>query len=58
MTDLTKAWCIGGTKLVMGCITLVGCLSGFRAQTGSVAKGKYATFVRRLGKDTAPGGGE
>jgi hypothetical protein len=29
MTDLTKDWCLGGTKLVMGEITLVGWLSGF-----------------------------
>ena len=34
---------------------MVGWLSGFRAQTGSVAK---ATFVRRLGKAAAPWGGE
>ena len=33
---------------------MVGCLSGFRAQTGPVAK---ATFVGRLGEDAAPGGG-
>jgi len=37
---------------------LVGWLSGFRAQTGSVAYWSYATFVRRLGKAAAPGGGE
>jgi hypothetical protein len=28
------------------------------AQIGSVAKRKYATFVRRLGEAAAPGGGE
>jgi len=37
---------------------LVGWLSGFRAQTGSVAYWSYATFVRRLGDAAAPGGGE
>jgi len=37
---------------------LVVLLSGFRAQTGSVAYWSYATFVRRLGESTAPGGGE
>jgi len=37
---------------------LVGWLSGFRAQTGSVAYWCYATFVRRLGEAAAPGGGE
>jgi hypothetical protein len=29
MTDLTKDWCLGGTELFMGGITLVGWLSGF-----------------------------
>jgi hypothetical protein len=33
---------------------MVGWLSGFRAQTGSVAK---ATYVRRLGEAAAPGEG-
>jgi len=37
---------------------LVGWLSGFRAQTGSVAYWCYATFVRCLGEAAAPGGGE
>jgi len=37
---------------------LVGWLSGFRAKTGSVAYGSYATFVRRLGEAAAPGKGE
>jgi hypothetical protein len=37
---------------------LVGWLSGFSAQTGSVANWRYATFVRRLGEAAAPGGGE
>jgi len=37
---------------------LVGWLSGFRAQTGSVAYCSYATFVRRLGEAAVPGGGE
>jgi len=37
---------------------LVGWLSGFRAQTGSVAYWSYATFVRRLGEAAAPGGEE
>ena len=37
---------------------MVGWLSGFRAQTGSVAYWSYATFVRRLGEADAPGGGE
>jgi hypothetical protein len=58
MTVLTKDWCRGGTKLVMGGTTLVGWLSGFWAQTGSIANRKYATFVRRLGEAAAPGGGE
>jgi hypothetical protein len=38
--------------------TLVGWLSGFGAQTGSVANWKYTTFVRLLGEAAAPGGGE
>jgi hypothetical protein len=29
MTDLTEDWCLEGTTLVMGGITLVGWLSGF-----------------------------
>jgi len=37
---------------------LVGRLSGFRAQTGSVAYWRIATFVRRLGEAAAPGAGE
>jgi len=37
---------------------LVGWLSGFRAQTGSVAYWCYATFIRRLGEAAMPGGGE
>ena len=37
---------------------MVGWLSGFRAQTGSVANWRYATFVRGLGEATAPGVGE
>jgi len=37
---------------------LVGWLSGFRAQTGSVANWRYATFFRRLVEAAAPGGGE
>jgi hypothetical protein len=37
---------------------LVDSLSGFRAQTGSVAYWSYAMFVRRLGEAAAPGGGE
>jgi len=37
---------------------LVGRLSGFRAQTGSVAYWRNATFVRRLPKAAAPAGGE
>ena len=37
---------------------MVGWLSGFAAQTGSVAYWSYATFVRRLGEASAPGGGE
>jgi len=37
---------------------LVDWLSGFRAQTGSVAYWSYATFVRRLGEAAAPGEGE
>ena len=36
---------------------LVGCLSGFRAQTGSVANWKYATVVSSLGEAALPGGG-
>jgi hypothetical protein len=40
-----------------GCI-LVGWLSGFWAQTDSVATSKNATFVRRLGEAAAPEGGE
>jgi hypothetical protein len=58
MTHLTKDWCLGGTKLVIGGITLVGWLSGFLAKTGSVANRKYATFVRRLGEAAATGGSE
>jgi len=42
----------------MGVITLVGWLSGFRTQTGSIAYWCYATFVRRLDEAAAPGGGE
>jgi len=42
----------------MGGITLVASLSGFRAQTRSVAYWSYATFVRRLGEAAAPWGGE
>jgi len=37
---------------------LVGCLSGFRAQTGSVAYWRNATFVRRLGEAAVPGRGK
>jgi hypothetical protein len=37
---------------------LVGWLSGFRAQTGSVAYWSYANFVRGLCEVAAPGGGE
>jgi hypothetical protein len=37
---------------------LVGWLSGFRAQTGSVAYWCCATFVRRLGEADTPGGRE
>ena len=37
---------------------MVGWLSEFRAQSGSVACRSYATFVRRLGKATTLGGGE
>jgi hypothetical protein len=29
MIDRPKDWCLGGTKLVMGGINLVGWLSGF-----------------------------
>jgi hypothetical protein len=29
MADRIKDWCLGGTKLVVGGITLVGWLSGF-----------------------------
>jgi len=36
---------------------VVGWLSGFGAQTGSVAYRSYATFVRRLGEAEATGGG-
>ena len=42
----------------MGWINLIGWLSGFRAQTGSVAYWRYATYVRRLGEAAAPGGVE
>ena len=42
----------------MGGINLVGWLSGFRTQIGSVANSRYATFVRRLGEAAARGGGE
>jgi hypothetical protein len=58
MTELTKGWCLGGTKLVMGGITLVGWLSGLGTQTGSFANRRYATFVGRLGEAAASGGGE
>ena len=37
---------------------MVGWLSGFRAQIGSVAYWSYATFVRRLGEAAVPGEGE
>jgi len=37
---------------------LVGWLSGFRAQTGSVAYWSFVTFVRRLDEAAALGGGE
>ena len=37
---------------------MVGWLSVFRAQIGSVAYWSHATFVRRLGEAAAPGGGE
>jgi len=37
---------------------LVGRLSGFRAQTGSVANWRYATFVKRLGEAAVPEGRE
>ena len=37
---------------------MVGWLSGFRAQTGSVAYLQYATFVGRLGEAAAPEEGE
>ena len=37
--------------------TLVSWLSGFWAQTGSVANWKYVTFVRLLGEAAAPEGG-
>jgi len=37
---------------------LVGWLSGFRAQTGSVANWRNAAFVRRLVDAAASGGGE
>jgi len=37
---------------------LIGWLSGFRAQTGSVTYWRNATFHRRLVDATAPGGGE
>jgi len=36
---------------------LLGWLSGFRAQTGSVAYWGYATFFRPLGEADAPGVG-
>jgi len=42
----------------MGGINFGLWLSGFRAQTGSVAYWRNATFVRRLGEAVAPGGGE
>ena len=37
---------------------MVGWLSGFRAQTGSVAYWRNATFVRGLGEAAEHGGGE
>jgi len=37
---------------------LVGWLSGFRAQTGSVAYWRNETFIRSLGEAAAPGAGE
>jgi len=37
---------------------LIGWLSEFRAQTGSVTYWSYATFVRRVGEAAAPGGVE
>jgi len=36
---------------------MTGLLSGFQAQTGSVANCSYATFARRLGEAAAPSGG-
>ena len=37
---------------------MVGWLSGFRAQTGSVTYWSHTIFVRRLGEAAAPGEGE
>ena len=37
---------------------MVGWLSGFRVQTGSVANWRYAAFVRSLGEAAARGAGE
>jgi hypothetical protein len=42
----------------MGGYTLVGWLSGFWAQIGSVTNSRYETFVRRLGEAAASEGGD
>jgi hypothetical protein len=59
LTELTKALCLGNSALVMGGHTyiLVGGLSGVRAQTGSFAKLKCATIIRRLDKTATSGTG-
>jgi hypothetical protein len=42
----------------MGGLILVGSLSGFWAQTGSVVNWSSATFIMRLGEAAAPREGE
>jgi hypothetical protein len=58
MTDLTKDYCLGGTKTVMGGINLVGLLSLFSAHTDSIVNWRYATLISRLGEAAALSGGE
>jgi len=58
LIDHAKDYSLVFLGLNMGRITLVGWLYGFRAQIGSVANWKYATFVRLLGEAATRGGAE
>jgi len=57
LNDLVKNQGLGCRGLNMGAINFVW-LSGFRAQTGSVAYWCYATFVWWLGLAATPGLGK